>query len=171
MNYGPNVSEKTKESQKMRRALNFILDMDDIDRAKYPQNEEIYNRLKDELETLLINQITNNFPKDEIELFNVLYSLEGFQLKSKDNREEIEKCKKNIIKQFLINNNNFTIDSLKELLIPFDRQSIYSGREKGERSLFIVTFKDYSEADIRYVEILKTIQEVKQELQKAKSID
>ena len=169
--YGPNVDEKTKDSQKMSRALSFIIDMDEIDRiVDEDKKKEVYNRLKDELEELLINQIKHEIPKDEFELFNVLYSLEGFQLKTKEEREIIEKCKKDIIKEFL-NNDDLTINDLEETLQPFDRQSILTDEEKSMQSLYMSLCKDYSKADIRYHGILKTIQEVKQELQKKKSID
>lgn len=173
INYGPNVKQKTKDNQRMSRAIDLIIDIDEIDRyVDEKKKEDIYNKVKDELENLLINQITHETPTNETELFNVLYSLESFQLKSKDTRERIENCKKEVIKEFLRNNTDFTIDDLEELLPPFDRQSDLTNKEISMETLLIKIYRDYSRADIRCKGILKTIKEVREELKsKKKNID
>ena len=173
-----NMSETDIETIGMSKALNFIVDLDEIykegekEDADVNKQEELYNELRTQLEDLLIKQIQNDFPNNENELYDALFSLEGFQLKSFEKSEDIEKFKKEVIIEFLNRNKHFTIDTLEENLPPFDRQIELTNEEKGTLRLITALTKDYSQADIRCNGILKTLREVKEQLNtKNKKID
>ena len=167
-----NLDDFKKETIGMSRALNFIVDMDDLYNAKDEKKEDIYIGIKKQLENLLIKQISNDFPTNERELYDVLFSLEGFQLKSRDKSEEIEKFKKEVIKDFLKRNDSMEIEDLENWMPPFDRQSDLSENERKTATMFTILTRDYSKADIRCQNILNTFKEVKNELtNKKKKID
>jgi len=166
-----NISEKDKTTIGMSKALEFVLDMDElygigtVDKSidKAPQKEAIYNKLKKQLENLLMKQITNEFPTTERELYEVLYSLESFKLKSRDDNDEIDKFKKELIKEFLNRNKDISLDELEDQIPPFDRQNTLNEDTKKALILYTLIFKDYNKADPRCINIVESIKELKQE--------
>ena len=167
-----NISEKDKTTLGMSKALDFVLEMDELygigpvdnkNMESKTKKEDIYNKLKKQLENLLMKQIINDFPTTERELYEVLYSLESFKLKSRENNGEIDKFKKEVIKEFLNRNKDISLDELEDQVPPFDRQNTLSEDTKKGLLLFTLLFKDYSKADPRCIKIVESIKELKQE--------
>ncbi len=167
-----NISEKDKTTIGMSKALDFVLDMDELygigtidskNMDKKEKKEAIYNKLKNQLENLLMKQIINDFPTTDRQLYEVLYSLEGFKLKSRGNNNEIDKFKKEVIKEFLKRNKEISLDELEDHIPPFDRQNTLDEDTKKGLILFTLLFKDYSKADPRCVNIVESIKELKKE--------
>lgn len=166
------ISEKDKTTFGMNKALNFIIDVDELGDKKGLDKEHSLRKLKDELKNLLINQISNDFPTNLKDLYNVLYSLEGFQLKSSNRYEEIDKFKKEVIKRFLDENKDISLDEIEDSLPPIDRQSDLSEEDQRLIILYNAIFRDYSKADPRCKRIAQSISEVRKEKNiKRKNID
>lgn len=155
----PNENDREINLLAMRESLNFVVNMDDIERMAKDNNEIRLQKMQ-QLEQILIKLYVNQISRIKVttkqQLYELLYQIEGFNENLTEKSSIIENMKKEKIKEFLENNAEIKLYNILEELPKETKDSIFTKEER----LFHAIFGDRKLEDPRYKGVRDSIKEV-----------
>lgn len=148
----------------MRSSLNFIIELDDINRGREIEDEEMKQETKNQkmksLEQILIKLYVGQVSRTEVttqkQLYKLLYQIEGFNQNLSERSEVIEALKREKIEDLLKRNPKQKLYNLLRKL----PKRVEDSPSTSEMRLLSAVFGDGMPEDSRYDEIKKSIEEV-----------